>query len=225
MSTSDHPRGPSPAPVIEISDLTFGYDQPLVNIESFSLERGESVAVLGPSGCGKTTFMHLLTGLLRPDSGSIRINGTDITTLNEARIDRLRGQQIGIVFQRLHLIPSISIVDNLLLSQRLARVTIDRAYALELLAHLGLAEVTNKRPGVLSQGQAQRAAIARAVVHRPALLVADEPTSALDDQKAREAMELLTELTVSTGAALVVVTHDERVRKLMERTHYLAALS
>ena len=120
-------------PVLEIRNLTFGYDQALLNIDSFTLAQQESIAVLGPSGCGKTTFMHLLTGLLRPDAGSIQINGTEITTLSEAKIDQLRGQQIGIVFQRMHLIPSISILDNLLLAQRFARVPSDKTYARGLL--------------------------------------------------------------------------------------------
>ena len=222
MSVLNDQNDASPlVPVIEINDLVFGYDQPLLNIDHFALAQSESIAVLGPSGCGKTTFMHLLTGLLRPNSGSIRINGTEITTLSESLIDRLRGQHIGIVFQRLHLVPSITVIENLLLAQRLARKSADRPYAITLLEQLDIADLINKKPGQLSQGQAQRVAIARAVVHRPQLLVADEPTSALDDQNAKEALTLLTSLTASTGAALMVVTHDERVRSLMNRTHDL----
>ena len=222
MSVLNDQNDASPlVPVIEINDLVFGYDQPLLNIDHFALAQSESIAVLGPSGCGKTTFMHLLAGLLRPNSGSIRINGTEITTLSESLIDRLRGQHIGIVFQRLHLVPSITVIENLLLAQRLARKSADRPYAITLLEQLDIVDLINKKPGQLSQGQAQRVAIARAVVHRPQLLVADEPTSALDDQNAKEALTLLTSLTASTGAALMVVTHDERVRSLMNRTHDL----
>ncbi len=222
MSVLNDQNDASPlVPVIEINDLVFGYDQPLLNIGHFALAQSESIAVLGPSGCGKTTFMHLLTGLLRPNSGSIRINGTEITTLSESLTDRLRGHHIGIVFQRLHLVPSITVIENLLLAQRLARKSADRPYAITLLEQLDIADLINKKPGQLSQGQAQRVAIARAVVHRPQLLVADEPTSALDDQNAKEALTLLTSLTASTGAALMVVTHDERVRSLMTRTHDL----
>ena len=222
MSVLNDQNDASPlVPVIEINDLVFGYDQPLLNIDHFALAQSESIAVLGPSGCGKTTFMHLLTGLLRPNSGSIRINGTEITTLSESLTARLRGHHIGIVFQRLHLVPSITVIENLLLAQRLARKSADRPYAITLLEQLDIADLINKKPGQLSQGQAQRVAIARAVVHRPQLLVADEPTSALDDQNAKEALTLLTSLTASTGAALMVVTHDERVRSLMNRTHDL----
>jgi putative ABC transport system ATP-binding protein len=208
-------------PVLEIRNLTFGYDQALLNIDAFTLAQQESIAVLGPSGCGKTTFMHLLTGLLRPDAGSIQINGTEITTLSEAKIDQLRGQQIGIVFQRMHLIPSISILDNLLLAQRLARVPSDKTYAIGLLEQLGIADLGNRRPTTLSQGQVQRAAIARAVAHKPSLLVADEPTSALDDKNARDAITILKDLTIGNSAALIVVTHDERVRASLQRTYDL----
>ncbi len=208
-------------PVLEIRNLTFGYDQALLNIDAFTLAQQESIAVLGPSGCGKTTFMHLLTGLLRPDAGSIQINGTEITTLSEAKIDQLRGQQIGIVFQRMHLIPSISILDNLLLAQRLARVPSDKTYAIGLLEQLGIADLGNRRPTTLSQGQVQRAAIARAVAHKPSLLVADEPTSALDDKNAKDAIAILKDLTIGNSAALIVVTHDERVRASLQRTYDL----
>ena len=208
-------------PVLEIRNLTFGYDQALLNIDAFTLAQQESIAVLGPSGCGKTTFMHLLTGLLRPDAGSIQINGTEITTLSEAKIDQLRGQQIGIVFQRMHLIPSISILDNLLLAQRLARVPSDKNYARRLLEQLGIADLGNRRPTTLSQGQVQRAAIARAVAHKPSLLVADEPTSALDVKNARDAIAILKDLTIGNSAALIVVTHDERVRASLQRTYDL----
>ena len=211
-------------PVVAIKDITFAYDTARLGIESFELAPKETVAVLGPSGSGKTTLMHLLTGLLRPDTGSIQIHGTEITTLSEASIDRIRGQHVGIIFQNLHLIPSISILNNLLLAQRMARVAIDSHHAQHLLAQLGLGELSHRRPGELSQGQAQRAAIARAVVHRPSLIIADEPTSALDDTHAREAITLLKTLTVNNGAALIVVTHDERIRNQLGRQFDLRAM-
>lgn len=209
------------SPVLQITNLEFHYDQPLLNIDDFEISRGECVGVLGPSGCGKTTFMHLIAGLLKPAHGQVMINGTDITQLGEGQIDRIRGQHIGIVFQRLHLVPAISVIDNLLLAQRLARAPIDREYALGLLEQLGIADLANQKPHQLSQGQAQRAAIARSVAHRPTLLVADEPTSALDDDNAADAMTVLRELTISTSAALIVVTHDERVRNRVDRVFSL----
>ncbi len=212
----------SDSPVLEISNLAFSYgDQPLLDIEKFEILAKERVAVLGPSGCGKTTFMHLITGLLRPQAGVIRIGGTDITSLSEAEIDHIRGENIGIVFQRLHLVPSITVIENLLLAQRLARCPIDRDHALSLLDRLGIGELADRKPQALSQGQAQRVAIARAVAHKPSLLVADEPTSALDDGNAADALSVLSDLTTSSGAALVVVTHDGRVRGEMDRVFAL----
>lgn len=212
-------------PVLDIQNLVFGYDKPLLNISHLTVAEREMMAVLGPSGCGKTTFMHLIAGLLRPQSGSIRINGTEITGLSEAAADRLRGQTMGIVFQRLHLIPSISVMNNLLLAQRLARTGIDRAYAEQLLDQLGISHLADQRPTRISQGQAQRVAIARAVAHRPSLLIADEPTSALDDRNASDALMVLRELTESSGTALIIVTHDERVRDRTDRIFELEGAS
>lgn len=212
-------------PVLSIQNLEFRYDRPLINIEQFEVAARESVAVLGPSGCGKTTFMHLIAGLLRPSKGSIQINGTDLAYLSESAVDRIRGKNMGIVFQRLHLVPSITVIDNLLLAQRLARAPIDRQYANELLQKLGISELAGQKPQQLSQGQAQRVAIARSVAHRPTLLVADEPTSALDDANAEEAITVLRELTTSTDAALIVVTHDERVRTKVDRIYHLESAS
>ena len=216
----------SSANILDIKDLEFSYgDTPLISIDDFGLQSNERVAVIGPSGCGKTTFMHLIAGLIRPLKGSIQINGQELTTLKEWEIDRLRGKEVGIVFQRLHLMPAISVLNNLLLAQKLARVDQDRDSAVELLERLGIAEFADTLPAKLSQGQAQRAAIARALVHKPSLVIADEPTSALDSGNAKEAIELLGELSSSANFALLVVTHDERVRSSMDRVYPLGGNS
>jgi ABC-type lipoprotein export system ATPase subunit len=209
--------------VVELNNIKFGYEKPILSIDHFALKIRESMAVLGPSGCGKTTFMHLIAGLLRPQNGSVKINGTDITALSETSVDRVRGQNIGIVFQQLHLVPSISVIDNLLLGQRLARVPTDRPFAVELLTQLGLAHLIEQMPGKLSQGESQRVAIARAVAHRPSLLIADEPTSALDRANADDALGVLQELTYTNASALIIVTHDERVRGSFDRVFDLGA--
>ena len=203
--------------VLSLDNLEFSFNEkPLINIHDFQVRTRERIAIMGPSGCGKSTFIHLVAGLLKPQKGTIRIKNQDITKLEEWKIDRLRGQSIGIVFQRLHLLPSISILDNLLLAQKLARTTVDRKGAIELLKRLDLEEWINKFPHHLSQGQAQRAAIARAVIHKPALVIGDEPTSALDDDNAQEAIRLLNELSENVGFALLIVTHDKRVRDSMD---------
>ncbi|MFT5102347.1 MAG: ABC-type lipoprotein export system ATPase subunit [Planctomycetaceae bacterium] len=211
---------------LAIDNLAFGYgDKPLIEIEKMRIRTRERVAIIGPSGCGKTTFMHLVAGLIRPQSGSIKILSREITKLKEWEVDRIRGREIGIVFQRLYLMPSISILDNLLLAQRLARVNIDNDLAMQLLERLDIAEFSSALPHKLSQGQAQRAAIARAIVHKPALVIGDEPTSALDDGNTREAIKLLTELSETVGFSLMIVTHDERVRDEMDRVISLGAKS
>ncbi len=219
-------RMPADTPaVLKIVDLEFYYDRPLIDLERFEIARRECVGLIGPSGCGKTTLIHLIAGLLRPVKGAVLISGHDLSKLNEAEIDRLRGKHIGIVFQQLHLLPSISVIDNLLLAQRLSRTTIDRDYAFNLLSLLGIDTLANKKPNQLSQGQAQRVAIARSVAHRPSLVVADEPTSALDDGNAADAMNLLRTITRQSEAALIVVTHDERARGQVDRVFDLGAVS
>ena len=203
--------------VLFLNKLEFSFNEkPLININEFQVRTRERIAIMGPSGCGKSTFIHLVAGLLKPQKGTIRIKNQDITKLEEWKIDRLRGRSIGIVFQRLHLLPSISILDNLLLAQKLAQTKVDRRSAMDLLKRLDLEECVNKFPHHLSQGQAQRAAIARAVIHKPALVIGDEPTSALDDGNAQEAIRLLNELSESVGFALLIVTHDKRVRDSMD---------
>ena len=212
----------SNANTLSIRELKFSYDDtPLLSIDEFQLPPKQRVAVMGPSGCGKTTFMHLISGLIRPQRGSIEINGQEITGLSEWAMDRVRGKEIGIVFQRLHLMPAISLLNNLLLAQKLARVDANKLVALELLQRLGIEEFADTLPSNLSQGQAQRAAIARALVHKPSLVIADEPTSALDSGNAKEAIELLSELSETANFALLVVTHDERVRSAMDRVYPL----
>ena len=211
---------------LSIKDLKFSYgEEPLIDIADFQLAKREKVAVIGPSGCGKTTFMHLISGLVRPQQGSIKIRGQELAMLKEWEVDRFRGREIGIVFQRLHLLPAISILNNLLLAQRLARIPQDKSSAIDLLARLGIAEFADQLPGNLSQGQAQRAAIARAVIHKPALVIGDEPTSALDSGNAEEAIQMLTELSDSNGFSLLIVTHDERVRGAMDRVLPLGGTS
>lgn len=205
-------------PVLSIKDLTFSYStEPLIDIQSFDLQQKEQVAVIGPSGSGKSTLMHLIAGLIRPTRGNIQLSGQEITQLKEWQIDRLRGKEVGIVFQKFHLLPSITVFENLLMAQRMARVNIDKSRAKNLLQRLGISELANHMPRELSQGQVQRAAIARAVVHRPSLVIGDEPTSALDDKNSQEAIGLLQELSNHEEFSLLIVTHDQRVRSAMDK--------
>ena len=216
----------STSPAIAVTDLRFAYgSKAVVNIERCHLTRGDSMAVIGPSGCGKTTFLHLLAGLIRPSAGVIQILGQDLSALRGTELDRFRGQHIGLVFQRFHLLPALTVRDNVLLAQRLARVPIERAQVEALFDRLNLTGLEHLKPSMLSQGQAQRVAIARALVHVPELVMADEPTSALDDQHAEEALGLLKESVQTVGAALIVVTHDQRVRGHLDREFEMGAPS
>ena len=202
---------------IDVTDLSFSYgNNTVVRMERCELDRGRSMAVIGPSGCGKTTFLHLLAGLIRPSTGAIRILGQDLTQLRGAPLDRFRGRHIGLVFQRFHLLPALSVRENVLLAQRLGGSGIDAARVATLLERLDLDGLEQHKPSMLSQGQAQRVAIARALVHGPQLIMADEPTSALDDQHAEQALALLQASAQSVGAALLVVTHDQRVRGCLD---------
>ncbi len=211
---------------IDATDLGFSYgSKPVLRMDSCRLERGGSAAVIGPSGCGKTTLLHLLAGLIRPATGSIRVLGQDLDELRGAQLDRFRGKRIGLVFQRLHLLPALSVRENVLLAQRLGGRRAGAARVAMLFEQLDLLGLEDRKPSMLSQGQAQRVAIARALVHGPELIMADEPTSALDDGNARRALALLQSSARSIGAALLVVTHDQRVRGRLDGEFELEAPS
>ena len=156
--------------------------------------------------------MHLIAGLLRPSRGRVLVAGRDLATLTPAELDAFRGRMIGIVLQRLHLIPALTVRDNLRLARTLARVPPDPARIDSLLAELGLAALADARPGRLSEGEAQRVAIARAVVNHPALILADEPTSSLDDANCETVLALLRAQAEGSGATLVIATHDARLK-------------
>ena len=204
--------------LLRLADLGYAYDGgSAMRFPSLDLAAGESCALVGASGCGKSTLLHLVAGLLRPRTGTVEVAATNLADLSEAERDRFRGQHLGIVFQRLHLLPALTVVENLQLAQRFARVDTDRRAALALLDELGIGALASKRPSALSVGQAQRVAIARALVHRPRLLLADEPTSSLDDDNASLALGLLKSQAAALGAALLVVTHDRRVLGHLDR--------
>lgn len=213
------------APGLEVDSLLFRYgDKDIVNIDRCSLERGQSMAVIGPSGCGKTTFLHLLAGLLTPDAGSVSILGKDIAQFSPTALDRFRGQNIGMVFQRLLLLPALSVYQNIQLAQQMARKQRDDRLVETLLKQLGLSDLAYQKPNTLSHGQAQRVAIARALVHSPALVLADEPTSALDDGRAEDVLAMLKASAATAGAALLIVTHDNRVRGQLDVEFEMAPL-
>jgi len=176
---------------------------------SIGIARGETVAVMGASGAGKSTLLALLAGLDEPTSGTVRLAGSDLTTLDEDGRAAVRARHVGFVFQSFHLVPSLTALENVMLPLELARRRDARGAALEVLGRVGLAERVGHYPRQLSGGEQQRVAIARAFVTRPDVLFADEPTGNLDAVTGERIMELLFGLNAETGATLVLVTHDQ----------------
>ncbi|MFP9098127.1 ABC transporter ATP-binding protein [Flavobacterium sp. RHBU_24] len=173
---------------------------------------GETLLITGGSGKGKTTLLHLLGGLLRPASGKILIDTADISQLADRKRDRFRGQHIGIVLQQSYFVAALTVLDNVVLASWLATGKRATAKAREILTQLGLETQLDKLPSQLSIGQQQRVSIARALINSPKLLLADEPTSSLDDENAVIVADMLSALAAQFGTALIIVTHDQRLK-------------
>jgi putative ABC transport system ATP-binding protein len=195
----------------------------VLSLERFEAGAGEHWLVLGASGSGKTTLLHIIAGLLKPSAGEVEIAGQPLGKLEPAALDGWRGCTVGIVPQKLHLVASLTVAQNLALAQYLAGVPQDETRVEEVLAGVGLAGRGGERPARLSHGEAQRAAVARSVVNRPKLLVADEPTSNLDDANCAAVLDLLESQATSCGATLVIATHDRRARERFAHRLELAA--
>jgi ABC-type lipoprotein export system ATPase subunit len=201
--------------MIATRNVRFAYDtHTAFEFPDLICATGETLLVLGPSGAGKTTFLHLLGGLLPPRTGQITVQGADIAQMSGRTLDRFRGRHIGIVFQQPHFVAALTVLENLTLANWLATGQKGAEKAGVLLARLGIAELAGKLPARLSIGQQQRAAIARALMAGPKVLLADEPTSNLDDNNCRLVADLLREQAAESGCSLVVVTHDQRLKSL-----------
>jgi lipoprotein-releasing system ATP-binding protein len=186
---------------------------------SFSLDRGNNLAVMGPSGSGKSTLLAILGALEEPTSGSVHLDGSSPFSLDEASLAAFRNRQIGFVFQDHHLLPQCTVLENVLVPMLAegAATAADAERARELLDRVGLAGRLDHRPAEISGGERQRAAIARALIRKPTLLLADEPTGDLDRSTAQSVSELLLELQKQEQTMLVVVTHSNQLAKLMNR--------
>ncbi len=192
--------------------------QPLTILHplDYSIASGQFVAIVGPSGSGKSTLLGLLAGLDAPSSGSIIIDGIDITTLSEDRLARLRGEKIGFVFQFFHLVPSLTAFENVLVPMEIAGRPDANARAQQLLAEVGLTDRAHHYPSQLSGGEQQRIAIGRALANDPPIVFADEPTGNLDSATGRHIMELLLRVHRARGTTLVLVTHDAELAALAD---------
>lgn len=209
--------------MISIKSVTHNYNgASKISFKDWQINDGEQWLLLGESGSGKTTLLHILTGILKPSNGEVNIDQTSIYQLSSKELDQFRGRKIGIIFQRPHLIKSLTIEENLKLAQSFANLPTDSHRIDEVLTSLDIANKKKAYPSELSQGQLQRVSIARAVINKPALLIADEPTSSLDDKNATAVLQLLMEQSGLNQATLVVATHDKRVKDAFTHTYSLA---
>jgi putative ABC transport system ATP-binding protein len=199
----------------------YGKLQALAGV-TMGFPRGTFTAVMGPSGSGKSTFLHCAAGLDKPDSGSVLLDGVELTKLRERKLTKLRRERIGFVFQSFNLLPALNVVENVTLPLRLAGRRVDRRLVDEVIERTGLTGRRRHRPGELSGGQQQRVAIARALVTRPAVLFGDEPTGALDTQTARDVLALLRAAVREGGQTTVMVTHDPVAAAHADRVVFLA---
>jgi len=204
--------------MVKINGLTYHYSSEVqLKFPDFSLSKGEQALILGQSGCGKTTLLHLLSGLLKPNSGAVDVENENISNLYGARLDNFRGANIGIVFQTPHFIEALTVKENLTLTQTLAGKSKNVDKVKTLLADLGVESKLNSKLNALSVGEKQRISIARALVNSPALILADEPTSALDDKNCDAVLKLVREQAKKHNSTLLIVTHDNRLKDQFDK--------
>jgi ABC-type lipoprotein export system ATPase subunit len=213
--------------VLEIRDLKKSFDQPgggrmmILDVPSLAVGAGEQVVLIGQSGGGKTTLLHLIAGISTPDSGSIRIGGTEITRLSESGRDRFRAGTTGYIFQTFNLLPGFTALENVRLGMSFAKGKHDSARALNLLERVGLADRANYKPAQLSVGQQQRVAIARSLANRPKVLLADEPTANVDPASSQMVIDLIRANCREDNVAMLLVTHSMEVAAQFDRVEKL----
>jgi putative ABC transport system ATP-binding protein len=220
------PAVAAPGPVVEAKGVTRRYGEGETAVDALrgvalQVARGELTAVMGPSGSGKSTLMHILAGLDRPTTGSVSIEGTEISTLKDNELTKLRRDHVGFVFQFFNLLPMLTAEENVVLPLTISGEKPDKQWVDELLDKIGIADRRTHRPSELSGGQQQRVAIARALVSRPTVVFADEPTGNLDSTTSGEILELVRESVSSYGQTLVMVTHDANAAAIADRILFL----
>lgn len=204
--------------MVAVSSLRYQYNlDKVLSFPDLAVNRGEACLLLGNSGSGKTTLLHLMGGLLRIQEGSVKIQDQDLSQLTEAHADIFRARHMGFIFQRNHLISSLTVEKNLLMAPFLANLKVDEERVKDLLNQLGLSRNRHAHIRQLSQGQAQRVSIARALLNKPAVIFADEPTSALDDHNCERVINLLLQMSHQNHTTLVVATHDQRLKSVIAK--------
>ncbi len=215
-------------PVLHAQNVSMRYEQGDLSVDvlsnlSLTIDAGERVAIVGSSGSGKSTLLHLLGGLASPTAGTVLLGGQNIHQLNQAQRGQLRNQQIGFVYQFHHLLPEFTALENVSMPLLIGKSSVKNATerATELLQRVGLGERLKHKPAELSGGERQRAAIARALVTHPPLVLADEPTGNLDEATADKVYELMLELNQEINTSFLLVTHDTRLASRMDRVLHL----
>jgi len=205
--------------MIQLSNVSYSYNtSSIIHFPDLKVERGEQCLLLGESGSGKTTLLHLIGGLLSGYNGSIQLDGVELSSLSESARDKFRGQKIGFIFQRNHLIQALTVEKNLMLAPYLSGLPIEKDNIQSVLTDLGLGNKHDRKITELSHGQAQRVAIARAIMNHPSLILADEPTSSLDDKNCDRVIHLLISMAAKNNSTLLVATHDQRLKSKISKT-------
>ena len=217
--------------MLQLKDVQKSYVEPdgtrlpILDIRDFQLAAGEQMVLVGRSGSGKTTLLHVISGISRPDSGMVQIDGLDITRLAEAGRDRFRADKIGYVFQTFNLLPGFTALENVTLGMTFAGRKADPSRAHRLLERVGLGHRLTHKPPMLSVGEQQRVAVARALVNKPKLLLADEPTANVDTGHQQQIVDLIRETCREEGVALILVTHTPEVSGQFDRVQRLEELN
>ncbi|MBT3524450.1 MAG: ABC transporter ATP-binding protein [Flavobacteriaceae bacterium] len=204
--------------MLKTKEVEFNYDnQMFFKFQNIDLNSNENLLIIGESGVGKTTLMHLLAGLLKSNSGSIKLFDKELNQMSSYQLDSFRKNNIGIVFQRPHFVNSLTVKENLQLAQYIANKN-DNTRIESILKNLNIFEKSDKKTNQLSQGEKQRVSIALAIVNSPKLILADEPTSSLDDNNCSKVIKLLKKQATDFGAQLIVITHDSRLKKHFKKS-------
>ncbi len=217
--------------LMELRDVKKSFSQPdggelpVIDIEHYGVEAGEQLVLVGRSGCGKSTLLHVIAGLSRPDSGRVLIDGWDVPLLSEAESDRFRAEKIGYVFQTFNLLAGFTALENVLLGMTFAGGGSDGDRSRQLLERVGLDHRMGHKPSMLSVGEQQRVAVARALANRPKLLLADEPTANIDSANQQQVIDLLRETCREEDVTLLVVTHAPEVADQFERVDHLEQIN
>jgi ABC-type lipoprotein export system ATPase subunit len=211
--------------VVKSFRLPDGSRLPILNVPHFAAYEAEQLALVGQSGSGKTTLLHVIAGITRPDSGRVSLDGTDITGLAEAGRDRFRARHIGYVFQTFNLLPGFTALENVLLGMSFVGVRPDHQRARLLLERVGLAGRLHHRPSMLSVGEQQRTAVARALANQPKLLLADEPTASIDARHQQQVLDLIRKTCREDGITLILVTHSREVAEQFDRVERLESIN